>query len=175
MEFDEATINCSDGNESQPGSTSARPKARRMCQVPGCTADLETTGKPYCSVKRICPEHMKADAIPCSSGLMRYCQQCGVLEPLALFDDITQLQGQPLQAREAPSSNRFTHQAQAPGQLQQLCIRRRQQHELLHSCWGRLCRSTRSSNQPCSDAGCSNACRLGRCLHGWCRCNAKRR
>ncbi|WIA31369.1 hypothetical protein OEZ86_002269 [Tetradesmus obliquus] len=59
-----------------------------MCQVPGCTADLETTGKPYCSVKRICPEHMKADAIPCSSGLMRYCQQCGVLEPLALFDDI---------------------------------------------------------------------------------------
>jgi hypothetical protein len=28
-------------------------------QVPGCTADLEAIGKPYCCVKRICPIHMK--------------------------------------------------------------------------------------------------------------------
>jgi hypothetical protein len=28
-------------------------------QVPGCPADLEAIGKPYCRVKRICPIHMK--------------------------------------------------------------------------------------------------------------------
>ncbi|WIA11280.1 hypothetical protein OEZ85_011404 [Tetradesmus obliquus] len=57
-----------------------------MCQVPGCTADLAVIGKSYSYVKRICPIHMKADIIPCGGDVMRYCQQCGVLEPLSLFD-----------------------------------------------------------------------------------------
>ncbi|WIA31359.1 hypothetical protein OEZ86_002259 [Tetradesmus obliquus] len=57
-----------------------------MCQVPGCTADLAVIGKSYCYVKRISPIHMKADIIPCGGDVMRYCQQCGVLEPLSLFD-----------------------------------------------------------------------------------------
>ncbi|WIA11279.1 hypothetical protein OEZ85_011403 [Tetradesmus obliquus] len=63
-----------------------KPRPKRVCQVPGCTADLEATGKPYCSVKRICPIHMKADIIPVRNQIMRFCQQCGVLEPLSLFD-----------------------------------------------------------------------------------------
>ncbi|KAF6263211.1 SBP domain-containing protein [Scenedesmus sp. NREL 46B-D3] len=63
----------------------AKPRAKRACQVPGCTADLDAIGKPYCCLKRICPEHMKADAIPVYGQIMRYCQQCGTLEPLTMF------------------------------------------------------------------------------------------
>ncbi|WIA31358.1 hypothetical protein OEZ86_002258 [Tetradesmus obliquus] len=51
-----------------------KPRPKRVCQVPGCTADLEAIGKPYCSVKRICPIHMKADIIPVRNQIMRFCQ-----------------------------------------------------------------------------------------------------
>ncbi|WIA08361.1 hypothetical protein OEZ85_007800 [Tetradesmus obliquus] len=55
--------------QEMPAAT-ARPKPKRMCQVPGCTADLEAIGKPYCCMKRICPVHMKADVIPMSYAVL---------------------------------------------------------------------------------------------------------
>ncbi|WIA11294.1 hypothetical protein OEZ85_011417 [Tetradesmus obliquus] len=61
----------------------------RQCQGEGCMFDLMAVGKPYNLMKRICPYHMKADVVHCtgsSAGAFRYCQQCGRLEPLYMFD-----------------------------------------------------------------------------------------
>lgn len=59
-------------------------------QALGCNVDLSKC-KSYCLKKRLCPEHLTAQALLKRGGgkeLWRFCQQCGKLEPLALFDGI---------------------------------------------------------------------------------------
>lgn len=65
--------------------------SKRQCQAVGCRVNLAALGKPYCLMRRICPEHMKADVVQCggaNAGAYRYCQQCGRLEPLCMFDGL---------------------------------------------------------------------------------------
>jgi hypothetical protein len=59
-------------------------------QVQGCTVDLSCAGVgKYCLKKRLCPKHLRADAVKVTGqgdSLFRFCQQCGKLELLSRFE-----------------------------------------------------------------------------------------
>ncbi|KAF8058887.1 P4H3 [Scenedesmus sp. PABB004] len=73
------------------GDAARRGKAPPMqCQVEGCASDLTAEGKAYCMKRRLCNEHMRADAVAVRDrqGQWRFCFQCGKLEPLARFEGL---------------------------------------------------------------------------------------
>ena len=60
--------------------------SKGKCQAVGCDAPLDNK---YSFKRRLCREHLKADAILRKRGgteLWRFCQQCGKLEPLSVFE-----------------------------------------------------------------------------------------
>ena len=61
---------------------SAGPK---VCQVDGCGMDL-TELKPYFHRAKVCMSHCKAPEVLLGGMQHRFCQQCGKLEPIDLFE-----------------------------------------------------------------------------------------
>ncbi|KAF8061149.1 SPL2 [Scenedesmus sp. PABB004] len=61
----------------------------KLCRVAGCCVDVAALGRPYSAKKRICPDHLRALSVCCKGAgdqQWRFCQQCGKLEPLSMFD-----------------------------------------------------------------------------------------
>lgn len=56
-----------------------------MCQVPGCGTDL-SLNKPYYQRRKMCREHHNATVITINNIDSRFCQQCGVLHSVTMFD-----------------------------------------------------------------------------------------
>uniref|UniRef100_A0A383VLL0 SBP-type domain-containing protein n=1 Tax=Tetradesmus obliquus TaxID=3088 RepID=A0A383VLL0_TETOB len=60
----------------------------KLCKVLGCDAIIDERCSKYQQKKRVCAEHLQADAVRCKRGgneLYRFCQQCGKLEQLNRF------------------------------------------------------------------------------------------
>lgn len=57
-----------------------------MCIVDGCCAPLAAAPQ-YSQRRRLCGDHLRADAVLCGGALQRFCHQCGKLEPLSAFDE----------------------------------------------------------------------------------------
>ncbi|WIA32766.1 hypothetical protein OEZ86_005950 [Tetradesmus obliquus] len=73
---------------STPTAHKACRSRAKHCQVVGCCVDLQQLNMRYNLKKRLCPQHLKADAVQvegCGQQLFRFCQQCGKLEDLARF------------------------------------------------------------------------------------------
>ncbi|WIA44158.1 hypothetical protein OEZ86_010493 [Tetradesmus obliquus] len=87
----------------------------KRCQVVGCSFDLTAYGRRYHSKKRLCPEHLKAEAVQLcdTEGLFRFCQQCGKLERLEAFA------GTKRSCRLGLHKRRLNHAACAARQQQQ--------------------------------------------------------
>ncbi|WIA32586.1 hypothetical protein OEZ86_003392 [Tetradesmus obliquus] len=74
--------------DSSTSSGGAKRSKLSTCKAQGCNMDLSDAGK-YCLKKRLCPRHLRADALRLTDqgeALFRFCQQCGKLEPLARFE-----------------------------------------------------------------------------------------
>ncbi|WIA12604.1 hypothetical protein OEZ85_006261 [Tetradesmus obliquus] len=73
---------------STPTAHKACRSRAKHCKVVGCCVDLQQLNMRYNLKKRLCPQHLKADAVQvegCGQQLFRFCQQCGKLEDLARF------------------------------------------------------------------------------------------
>jgi len=57
----------------------------RCCKVPDCAA-LDATVAPYFQRLRLCPAHAHAPALLLDGALLRFCQKCNKLHPLADFE-----------------------------------------------------------------------------------------
>lgn len=55
------------------------------CQVPNCTAQLGEQ-RDYNRRYKICQHHLKSDLVELATGPHRFCQQCGRMQALDLFD-----------------------------------------------------------------------------------------
>ncbi|WIA24028.1 hypothetical protein OEZ85_013646 [Tetradesmus obliquus] len=65
-----------------------KPKSR-ICQVLGCGTSLKSLRKTYCTRLGVCPSCMKASSVRLpgdDSQPMRFCFQCGKVQPLTMFE-----------------------------------------------------------------------------------------
>ncbi|WIA24034.1 hypothetical protein OEZ85_013652 [Tetradesmus obliquus] len=65
-----------------------KPK-NRICQVLGCGTSLKSLRKTYCTRLGVCPSCMKAPSVRLpgdNTQPMRFCFQCGKLQPLTMFE-----------------------------------------------------------------------------------------
>ncbi|WIA24037.1 hypothetical protein OEZ85_013655 [Tetradesmus obliquus] len=90
-------------------ATNRRRSKSGLCQVQGCGTHLKRLRKTYCTRLGICPACMKASSVRLpgdNSEPMRFCFQCGKVQPLTMFEGNKRSCMASLQKRHvAPESN----------------------------------------------------------------------